>query len=319
MIINVHAHLDRKELYSDKYWQAIAYGLAKKFGMSQEKTMEDIIKPFSTSKNYHADGFVKVLDEIGVDKAIITAMDFGLSNTGEPQWSIEEINHWIASQAEEFSDKLMSLCAVDPRRGKRAIKLLEKAVLEWDMKGVKLHPCAGFCPENPDFFPFYEKCVELDIPLFSHVAVLSPALFESKYADPIYLDSLSAKFPDLKIIFLHFGGLTWTKKCVEIMCSRPNIYAEISSHQINIGANPQQWLSNLRKILNTPTMFGQSLGDRIMFGSDWPYLEYAMKEQVWVEWIKNIPEQAKKYGLKFTKREIDKILGNNAKKILKIK
>jgi len=82
-------------------------------------------------------------------------MDFGLSKAGEPQWSIEEINHWIASQAEEFSDRLLALCAVDPRRGKRAIKLLEKAVLEWDMKGVKLHPTVGFYPDNPEFFPFY--------------------------------------------------------------------------------------------------------------------------------------------------------------------
>lgn len=318
MIINVHAHLDRKELYSDKYWKSVVYGLAKRLGISQKKTMENIIKPFYTSKNYHAEGFVKVLDEVGIDKAIITAMDFGLSKAGEPQWSIEEINHWIASQAEEFSDRLVSLCAVDPRRGKQAIKLLEKAVLEWDMKGVKLHPTAGFYPDNPEFFPFYKECVEFNIPIYSHVAVLTPALVESKYADPIYLDSISANFPELKIILIHFGGLTWNKKCMEIMCSRPNIYAEISSHQINVLTDPQQWLTNLRGILDTPPMFGAPLSDRIMFGSDWPYLEYAMKEEVWVEWIKNIPEEAKKYGLKFTKREIDKILGDNAKNILKL-
>ncbi len=89
MIINVHAHLDCKELYSNKYWNAVAYGLAKRLGMSQEETMENIIKPFYSSKNYHAEGFVKVLDEVRIDKAIITAMDFGLSKAGEPQWTIE--------------------------------------------------------------------------------------------------------------------------------------------------------------------------------------------------------------------------------------
>ncbi|MFX1446325.1 MAG: amidohydrolase family protein [Promethearchaeota archaeon] len=318
MIINVHAHLDRKELYSDKYWQSVAYGLAKKFKLSHEKAMENIVKPFYTSKNYHAEGFVKVLDEIGIDKAIITAMDFGLAKAGEPPWSIEEINQWIANQTNEFSDRLVSLCAVDPRRGKKAIKLLEKAVFEWNMKGVKLHPTAGFYPDTPEFFPFYEKCVELDIPIHSHVAALTPALVEAKYADPIYLDTIAANFPELKIILIHFGGTTWTKKCVEIMCSRPNVYAEISSHQINVLTNPQQWLINLRTILNTPPMFGAPLSDRIMFGSDWPYLEYAMKDEVWVEWFKNIPEEAKKYGLKFTKREIDKILGDNAQKILEL-
>ena len=141
MIINVHAHLDRKELYSDKYWEHVADGLAKRLGLSREITMDKFIKPFYSSKNYHAEGFVKVLDEVGVDKAIITAMDFGLSNAGEPEWSIEEINRWIARQAEEYSDRLVALCAVDPRRGERAIKLLEKAVVEWGMKGIKMPLC----------------------------------------------------------------------------------------------------------------------------------------------------------------------------------
>nr|MDO8081084.1 amidohydrolase family protein [Candidatus Freyarchaeota archaeon] len=318
MIINVHAHLDRKELYSDKYWAHVADGLAKRLGLSKEITMEKIVKPFSTSKNYHAEGFVEVLDKLGVDKAIITAMDFGLSIAGEPKWSIEEINHWIASQAEEYSDKLVALCAVDPRRGERAIKLIEKAVLEWGMKGVKMHPTAGFYPDNPGFFPFYEKCVELDVPLHSHAAALTSPLVESKYANPIYLDSVAVNFPELKIIIIHFGGLSWTKNCTEIMCSRPNIYTEISTHQINALTMPQQWLIHLRGFLDTPPMFGEPLSDRIMFGSDWPYLEYAMKDDVWIDWIKNIPEEGKKYGLKFEEREIGKILGVNAKKILKL-
>jgi len=318
MIINVHAHLDRKELYSNKYWNAVAYGLGKRIGMSQEDTMENVIKPFYSSKNYHAEGFIQVLDELGIDKAMITAMDFGLSRAGEPQWSIEEVNQWIAGQAEEFPDKLVSLCAIDPRRGERAIKLLEKAVLEWNMKGIKLHPTAGFYPDNPEFFPFYRKCIELDVPIFSHVAALVPSLVESKYADPMYLESVATNFPELKIVFIHFGGLTWTDKCVELMCSRANIYAEISSHQLNVLINPQQWLTNLRGFLDISPMFGAPLSDRIMFGSDWPYLEYAMKEEVWIEWIKNIPEEAKKYGLKFRRKEIDKILGENAQNILKL-
>ena len=102
------------------------------------------------------------------------------------------------------------------------------------------------------------------------------------------------------------------------MCSRPNIFAEISSHQVSALTMPQQWLINLRRLLDTPPMFGAPLGDRIMFGSDWPYLEHMMKEQDWVDWVKKIPEIAKKYGLEFTKEEISKILGENAKRILKL-
>ena len=66
------------------------------------------------------------------------------------------------------------------------------------------------------------------------------------------------------------------------------------------------------------SLFGKPLKERIMFGTDWPYFTYAMEDKVWVEWIKNIPETAKKYNLNFTDEEIKKILGLNAKKILKL-
>ncbi len=317
MIINTHAHLDRKELYSDKYWEAVLDGYAKRVGVAKESVRDKFFEAFSSS-NFYAEAFVGILDKVGVDKAVVTAMDLGLSIAGEPEWSIEEVNRWIASQAEEYSDRLVALCAVDPRRGERAINLLEKAIEKWGMKGVKMHPTAGFYPDDSKFFPFYEKCVELDVPIHTHVASLTPPLLESKYADPVYLDGVAANFPELKIIMIHFGGLSWNKKCIELMCSRPNIYTEISSHQINALTMPQKWLINLRGILDTPPMLGPPLKDRIMFGSDWPYLEYAMKEDVWVNWIKNIPEEGKKYDVKFTNKEIKKILGDNAKKILKM-
>lgn len=317
MIINVHAHLNRRELTSDKGWDYAAEGLAKRAGISKEIIINNTLKPYFTTKSHFAEAYIKVLNNAGIDKAIITAMDLGLSAAGEPKWSIEEINHWIAKQAEEYPDKLVTLCAVDPRRGERAIKLLEKAISEWGMKGVKLHPTAGFYPDDPKFFPFYKKCIEFNVPIYSHVAALTPLLAQSKYADPIYLDSVAINFPELKIIMLHFGGLSWTNKCVEIMCSRPNIYTEISTHQINVISMPQMWLTTLRTILDTPTMLGAPLKDRIMFGSDWPFLEYALNEADWVKWIKNIPEKGKGYDLKFENREISKILGENAKKILK--
>ncbi len=43
-----------------------------------------------------------------------------------------------------------------------------------------------------------------------------------------------------------------------------------------------------------------------------------MGDDAWVNWVKNIPEKAKEYGLKFTQEEISKILSENAKKILKL-
>ena len=112
---------------------------------------------------------------------------------------------------------------------------------------------------------------------------------DSQYADPVYLDGVATKFPNLKIIIIHFGGLSWLFKCAEIMCARPNVFAEISTHQLAVKSMPEQYLKNLCGILNLIPHFGRPMDERIMFGTDWPYLTRSMEEKEWVEWVKNIP------------------------------
>ncbi|MEM2047473.1 MAG: amidohydrolase family protein [Candidatus Jordarchaeales archaeon] len=316
MVINVHAHLAHKDMWSDAFWSFTADGYAKTLGLPKEVVMEQLLPQFWSS---NADVFVKVMDAAGIDKAIITGVDFGLMpETGEAKWSVEEMNRWVAKQADEYPDKLVPLCAVDPRRGERAIKLIEKAVEEWGAKGVKFHPTAGYYPDNPAFYPLYEKCVELGVPLHSHTAAIISAPMESKYADPIYVDSVAAKFPDLKIVLIHFGGLTWILKCVEIMTVRPNVYAEISGHQLGARGMTRYWLSLIRDVINMPAILGRPLKDRIMFGTDWPYLVSVMGDDAWVNFIKSLPQKGKEYGIEFTEEEARKLLKENASKILSL-
>jgi hypothetical protein len=300
-------------MWSDSFWDFTAQSYSFSLNIPKEKVYEQLLPLFwaSTAENY-----IKIADSADIEKTIIMGVDYGMSEVGEAKWSVEELNKWVAEQTEQYPNKLTSLCAVDPRRGKEAINLVEKAVEEWGMKGVKFHPTAGYYPDDPKFFPLYEKCVELNVPLHSHTAATITAPMVSKYADPIYLDTIAAKFPELKIILVHFGSLSYTYKCAEIMGSRPNVYAEVSGYQAQALAMPEYFLKSLRNILNMPALLGKPLKDRIMFGVDWPYLETVMPIQKWVEWIKNIPEKAKEYGLKFSNREINKILSENAKKIL---
>lgn len=312
MVINAHAHLAHKNMWSDSFWDSIADTFSRTLGIPKDQAFEEILPMFWAS---NAETYVAEMEKAGIDKAIVFGVDYGLID-GQAEWSVEEMNEWVAEQADEYPDKLTSYCAVDPRRGERAVELLEKAVEDWGMKGLKLHPTAGFYPDNSEYFPLYEKCVELDVPVQSHTAALITAPLESKYADPIHLDSVAAKFPDLKIIQVHFGGINWTLKCAEIMTSRPNVYAEISGHQINAAGMPEYELKTLRNLLNLPSLLGPSLGERIMFGSDWPYIINVMGDDAWVDWVKNIPEKGKEYDLEFTEEEIEKILHENAERIL---
>ena len=306
----MHGHLDHKncsndimEKYSVKFHSTL-------MNVSEEVAYEKIL-PMLWSCN--AETHVKAIEEAGIDKSVVMTVDFGMNkDVGEARWSIEEKNQWVAQQVSIYPDKLFALCAVDPRRGKKAIELVEKAVNEWGMIGVKFHPTAGYYPDNPDFYPLYDKCVELDVPVCSHTAATIGAPFMSKYADPIYLDTIAAKFPDLKILMIHFGSISWSYKCTELLFSRPNLYAEFSGYQAQAILFPENFLKLLRAVLNTP------LREKIMFGTDWPYMENFLNQKAWVEWFRNIPEKAQEYGLKFRKREIENILDKNAKKFLNI-
>lgn len=157
MIIDSHAHLLPRDNYPDLFWNTYIRILSSTSNMSED-ALKQVSKMQETKNN--VDGCIKAMDEAGIDKRLIMGIDFGMSRAGEAKWSVEEMNQWFANQVAEYPDKLWALCAVDPRRGDRAIKLVEKAVEEWDMKGVKLYPPCGFYPDDPAFDLFYKKCIK---------------------------------------------------------------------------------------------------------------------------------------------------------------
>ena len=316
MIFNAHSHISHKDATSDFYADAMVDMISKVLNVPKEIITQN--PDLNSIANPTAEDYVKAMDAAGIDKGLVMSIDFGLSIAGEAKLSVEEMNQWVANQVAEYPDRLYALCGVDPRRGNRAIKLIEKAVDEWGMKGVKFYPVCGFFPDDPKFFPFYERCIELEVPIFSHTSITTTPLMESKYADPIYLDSVAAKFPDLKIVLIHLGNRYWTLKCIEIMSQRSNVYADISGCQSRAFYGTEQFLRLLHDIFG-PNNFGFfPIKHKLMFGTDWPAFERYFKDKDWIDWIKNIPEKAQEYDLKFKRSDIKKLLGLNAKKLLKI-
>ncbi|MFX0176493.1 MAG: amidohydrolase family protein [Candidatus Hodarchaeota archaeon] len=317
MVINTHCHIVCKEIYSDGFWDGLAEGTAKATGIPKETIMKEMMP-----QNWALSGAVysQVMDDAGIDKAFICHPDYGKSILGEAEWSIEKVNKWYIDQRDQMPDKFEVVVGIDPRRGDEGIKLIEKAAEEWGIKAVKIYPPCGFYPDDPKFDPFYDKLQELGLMLQSHTAALTHPFVENKYANPMYLDRIAARFPDLKILMVHFGGgfTTWTLGAIEIMAGRANVFAEFSGHQGAASAMTEYWLKLLRSILDTKALFGSPLKERIMFGSDWPYLLPYFEEKAWVEFFKNIPETGKQYGLKFTQEEINLILNENPKKILNL-
>ncbi|MGQ9720942.1 MAG: amidohydrolase family protein [Candidatus Jordarchaeum sp.] len=314
MIVDVHCHLSHRDFYPDIYWNLLAQSLSKNLDIPSEQVLRNIMPDFWQKD---ASKLVENMDNAGVDKAVIMPVDFELK-VGKAKMTIEEQNLYHARAADEYPDKLISFVGVDPRRGEKALELFEKGVTEWGMKGLKFHPDAGYYANDPLCFPLYEKCVEYDVPLLCHCGLIFLP-FEVKYNNPIYLDDVQTTFPELKIIAAHIGGISGTLTLAEIGSLKSGISTEISyTGQMLARGTPRFLLNNLRMLMDLPLTFAVPFKNRILFGSDWPYANAMMELKEWVNWIKKLPEKGKEYGLKFTEEEVRLILGENAKKILKI-
>jgi predicted TIM-barrel fold metal-dependent hydrolase len=73
-------------------------------------------------------------------------------------------------------------------------------------------------------------------------------------------------------------------------------------------------VASLRRLINVAPA-------RILFGSDWGWVKSALSQKDWVKWLKEyqVPDAMKAIGIRnFTPKERNDLLGENARKLLKI-
>ena len=234
----------------------------------------------------------KGLDIFGV----IFAID-AESNTGVPYIG----NDYVASVVEKYSDQFIGFASVDPWKGKMAVQEVERSVKELGLRGLKLHPSAqAFFANDPRFYPLWEKCAELDIPVLFHsgqtgVGARQPGGggVKLKYCQPIpYFDDVAADFPSLTIILAH-PAVPWQEEQLSVAVHKQNVYIDLS------GWSPKYFRPMLVQYMKS------LLKDKVLFGSDYPAL---MPER----WLKDFEQ----IELKDEVRQ--KILLDNARRILKL-
>jgi predicted TIM-barrel fold metal-dependent hydrolase len=203
---------------------------------------------------------------------------------------------------------MIPFAGIDPRR-KNAVELLKKSVEEWGMKGLKFHPDVGFFPDDESFYPFYEKVEEYGIPILSHTGPIFGCL-KSKYTRPVYLDGVLADFPGINIIAAHMG-FCWWPEMAGIAAAKPNLYGCLTGWQQDAQQDYAKFCETLRTIMN------KTGSDRILFGTDGPFVSPVFSTKDWIDAIKALPEKAPE-GITFTHEEVAQMLGGNAQKLLNI-
>ncbi len=186
-------------------------------------------------------------------------------------------------------------------------------------KGIKMHPGQfSYYPNDEVFWPAYEKCQELGLPILadsgpwphSHLVYMYPnplgyklAESEKDYAEPKNWAKVLEAFPKLTVILAHLGSAWWDER-VELAQRYPNVYFDTSQGF----AAPDQLPVVARRGLaeeDVVRVFRKIGVERIVFGTDMPGIPL----QPQLEQILRLP---------FTDEEKRMILAENAKRILRV-
>lgn len=215
---------------------------------------------------------------------------------------IKPIKHeYVAEMVRRFPETFIGFAGVDPWKGKAAIDELERAVKELGLRGAKFQQAAqAFFPNDRRFYPLWEKCVELRIPILFHCGTTGLGAgmpgglgIKLKYVDPLPIDDVAADFPELTIICAH-PAWPWTDVAIAMAVHKANLYIDLS------GWSPKYFPPQLVREINS------RLQNKALFGTDYPFIKPD-------RWLKDFEGLELKPGVR------EKIMIENAKKVLGMK
>lgn len=244
------------------------------------------MNPEDFNEQITPDFLYRKLSNAGIDYAVI------LAEACEGVTGVVP-NEYVAkfcSSRREF----IPFAAINPNRERNPVKKLEEAIEKLGMKGLKLSPpYMYFYPNEKKIYPIYKRAQELEIPIIFHTG---SSIFKGsrlKFAHPIYLDDIAVDFPELRIIQAHGGRGIWYETAYFLAKLHSNVYLDIT------GLPPKNLLKYYPEL--------EKIQDKVIYGSDYPAIG-DLKQNI--EKIKSLP---------ISKKAIEKILGENARKILKLK
>ena len=137
---------------------------------------------------------------------------------------VAEGDEWGCRGTADHPDRLSGFHLVDPHTGVEGVDSLRRLHADGHAIAAAVFPSGlqpGLAPDDPQLYPLYVACCELDIPVFVNVGVPGPRMPMSPQ-HPGGLDRACHDFPELRIVCRH-GGEPWEDLLVELMRTWPNL------------------------------------------------------------------------------------------------
>jgi predicted TIM-barrel fold metal-dependent hydrolase len=231
-----------------------------------------------------------------------------------------------------YPGKFANVCIISLQDMKSAMDELERSVNELDCRAITLGSNQnGKGLDFEEFYPFYEKIIEHDLPIFIHpvqwqsyplvdafegwrnMLVLGWPFDTTQAAWRLVLSGTIDRFPQLKVVLHHYGAmLPFFSRRIE-----QNIRMNLKD-RLKEGKDIKEYWKNFYgdtaldgAVASYPVGYAFFGPDRTVYGTDYPFGaesgEDFYRENLAGVKAMNLPAQ-----------EMDKIMGGNAKRLLKI-
>lgn len=189
-------------------------------------------------------------------------------------WDTESATNWppfdssdVGSLVALAPDVFWGLGAVDPAKGAAAVVQVHEAA-GLGLAGISLHPSVqGRSPADRTTYPVWEAAAGHDLICMFHTG---STVFGARTPGgggvrlepgwPLHVDTVAARFPDLRIVLAH-GGTLWLAEALAVAAHKANVYLCLG------GQSPAALDEEAITAISGP------LADRVIFGSGFPFAE----------------------------------------------
>ena len=273
-----------------------------------------------------------LMDKYGIDIQALSQttpvlMGFGAGEAAEICRLSNDDNYALCRT---YPDRFVNICMVSLLDVKSAVKELERCMAELDCRGVTVSSNQdGKGLDSPEYFPFYEKLVEYDLPLLIHPVHWEsyPLVDQEKgwrmmhvFGWPfdttqavwrLIMGGVIERYPSLKIVAHHMGAMfPYFVRRIESTFNR-HLKDKLPKHISEYYGNIYGDTAVDGTLAVYPCGYAFFGSDRLMYGSDYPFGveagEAYIRDNLAGVRAMDIPAQ-----------DMEKILGGNARKLLKI-
>lgn len=157
-----------------------------------------------------------LMDEAGIAKAVI------MTYTDMPGLN-ERSLEYTADVVARYPDRFFGYARMHPWYGEQAVALFERAITEYGLHGLKLHPVSTIAhPADEGTLLLIRKAAELQVPVLYHCG-------DEPLSTPYELEYSAAACPEATIIFGHMGGYFHVAQAIQVAARRPNVYLDTSA------------------------------------------------------------------------------------------